>query len=277
MTRTSGSGLMAMPLSTKTGTGGPRTEFWDRREFLCGWGAALINICTTFPINKIMFRQMVHGVRAERAIHQLRSEGLSNLYKGLLPPLLSKTASVSLMFGSYSSYRSFLDHEAHHILPKPVMRLSIAAFLSGSTEAILCPFERIQMLLQSRELGARFQNTFQAFKGLSGSGCVREYYRGLSAILLRNGPSNILFFAVKENCHNLFTTPDNFTLNLVEHFVTGESLACDSRAFPFILAHDLNECLFSPSFRVFFWRLLSLDLAHGFSVTQPDEHELTTT
>jgi hypothetical protein len=201
-----------------------RMELYDSREFICGWGAALINICTTFPINKIMFRQMVHGVRPLSAINQLRSEGLTMLYKGLLPPLLSKTASVSLMFGSYCSYRSFLDHQAHHVLPKPMIRLSIAAFLSGSTEAILCPFERIQMLLQSRDFGNQFQNTFQTFKGLNGG--LREYYRGLSAVLLRNGPSNILFFAVKENSHNLLTTSDNFTIKLVEHFVTGEFAQC---------------------------------------------------
>lgn len=28
------------------------------REFLCGWGAAFINITVTFPINKVMFRQV---------------------------------------------------------------------------------------------------------------------------------------------------------------------------------------------------------------------------
>ena len=28
------------------------------REFMCGWGAAFINITVTFPINKIMFRQV---------------------------------------------------------------------------------------------------------------------------------------------------------------------------------------------------------------------------
>lgn len=213
--------------------------FWDRREFLCGWGAALINICTTFPINKIMFRQMVHGVRATSAINQLRREGLGTLYKGLLPPLMSKTTSVSLMFGTYSSYRSFL--ETHHLFPvthKPMIRLSIAAFLSGSTEAVLCPFERIQMLLQSRDFGHRFQNTFQAFRGLNGG--VREYYRGLSAILLRNGPSNILFFSVKENCHNVFTYSDNFTFNLVENFATGTVLLL--LCFSCFLVFD-NRCI----------------------------------
>ena len=28
------------------------------REFLCGFGAAFVNITVTFPINKIMFRQV---------------------------------------------------------------------------------------------------------------------------------------------------------------------------------------------------------------------------
>lgn len=206
------------------GTSSPvlKSEFWDRREFICGWGAALVNICTTFPINKIMFRQMVHGVRPISAINQLKTEGLRNLYKGLLPPLLSKTASVSLMFGSYSSYRSFLDQNAVHIMPKQMIRLSLAAFLSGSTEAILCPFERIQMLLQRRDSGHRFQNTYQTFKILCRmEGCVKECYRGMSAVLLRNGPSNILFFVVKENNHSLFKKTDNHSLNLVEHFITG--------------------------------------------------------
>ncbi|KAJ9582550.1 hypothetical protein L9F63_003108, partial [Diploptera punctata] len=30
---------------------------FDWREFGCGWGAAVINITVTFPINKIIFRQ----------------------------------------------------------------------------------------------------------------------------------------------------------------------------------------------------------------------------
>lgn len=30
----------------------------DGREFLCGWGAAVINVAVTYPINKIIFRQV---------------------------------------------------------------------------------------------------------------------------------------------------------------------------------------------------------------------------
>lgn len=31
-------------------------EGW--KDFACGWGAAFINICITFPVNKIIFRQV---------------------------------------------------------------------------------------------------------------------------------------------------------------------------------------------------------------------------
>lgn len=30
----------------------------DVKEFICGWGAAVINVTITFPINKIIFRQV---------------------------------------------------------------------------------------------------------------------------------------------------------------------------------------------------------------------------
>ena len=222
------SGLMATSSSPSVSSSSvqmSRDPFWDKREFVCGWGAAVINICTTFPINKVMFRQMVHGVRATRAVDQLKKEGLANLYKGLLPPLMSKTASVSLMFGSYSSYRHFLDRNQEAcpwILSSKMTRLSVAAFLSGSTEAILCPFERVQMLLQSRDFSSQYKNTFKAMKKMTNFG-VKEYYRGMTAILLRNGPSNIMFFAVKERSNN-FNPSDNYWLDLLEHFVTGAVL-----------------------------------------------------
>lgn len=31
----------------------------DWREFACGWGAAVANITITYPINKIIFRQVL--------------------------------------------------------------------------------------------------------------------------------------------------------------------------------------------------------------------------
>ena len=44
---------------SKAGTQRPAKEdVDDMREFVCGWGAAFINITCTFPMNKVMFRQV---------------------------------------------------------------------------------------------------------------------------------------------------------------------------------------------------------------------------
>ncbi|VDH98547.1 Hypothetical predicted protein [Mytilus galloprovincialis] len=51
-------------------------------EFICGWGAAFVNIGFTFPINKVMFRQQLHGVRVCKAVGQLQKEGMRHLYRG---------------------------------------------------------------------------------------------------------------------------------------------------------------------------------------------------
>lgn len=69
--------------------GSTKQMFWknpfgdfDSREFVCGWGAAFVNISLTYPIHKIIFRQMLHGVRISESYNQIRKEGIIFLYRG---------------------------------------------------------------------------------------------------------------------------------------------------------------------------------------------------
>ena len=57
---------------------------------------------------------------------------------------------------------------------------------------ICCPFERVQTILQDSNNNRRFKNTPEIFRKLP----VREYYRGIRPILLRNGPSTFLYFYI---------------------------------------------------------------------------------
>lgn len=57
-------------LSTDIKSLNPFPQNSDFNVFVCGWGAAIINITITFPLNKIIFRQVTnhdicykHGVR----------------------------------------------------------------------------------------------------------------------------------------------------------------------------------------------------------------------
>lgn len=132
---------------------------WE--EFACGCGSAFVNICVTYPIYKIIFRQMLHGVPIGSALSQLRHEGLGFLYRGMLPPLAQKTISLSIMFGVFDGSRRYLveDYRLNDYGAKV-----IAGVVAGSVESILLPFERVQTLLADSKFHQYFSNTQNAFR-----------------------------------------------------------------------------------------------------------------
>ncbi|GFO37403.1 solute carrier family 25 member [Plakobranchus ocellatus] len=211
-----------LPIATLPRTGMPLYNPIQREgEFVCGWGAAFINICVTFPINKAIFRQQLHGISGHKAIRQLRKDGLRYLYRGLLPPLLQKTMSSSVMFGMYFHCQDVLKEQ----FPKmgTIPNHAIAAMISGTLEATLMPFERIQTLMQNREFHSRFSNTPDAFRHVWSYG-LKEYYRGLSLIIWRNGPSNVAFFLGREYLQELGPQSTSHTNKMLRDFISGACL-----------------------------------------------------
>lgn len=134
-------------------------------------------------------------------------------------------------------YRDILEE---HTSLGPGAVVAAAAGMSGATEALLTPFERIQSLLQMPEYNARFTHTWDAAQALRKYG-LKEYYRGASPIVFRNAGegwrggaqtivcvlhdnllpprprrpppppagSNILFFALREPLHNALPAADS--------------------------------------------------------------------
>ncbi|CAH1957741.1 unnamed protein product [Acanthoscelides obtectus] len=186
------------------------------REFACGWGAAFINVTITYPVNKLIFRQMLHGVKLQHAYSQLHSEGIHFLYRGILPPLCQKTLSLSVMFGVYEEVRRRLvDQGMNRYTAK-----AVAALASGTTEVILMPFERVQTLLADSKYHDELRNTAHAFKVLKNYGW-REYYRGFMPILLRNGPSNVGFFIIRDELQYRLPKYNNQVLRTCSEFCCG--------------------------------------------------------
>ena len=171
------------------------SKFENSGEFVCGWVASSINICITFPINKAIFRQQLHNISSPSAFRQLSKDGLRHLYRGLLPPLMQKSTSVSIMFGAYYRCQDSLAIVCPNLNVK--FNHTLAALMAGTVEASLCPFERIQTLMQTTAYHDKFKNTLHAFVSLRTYG-FREYYRGVSLVLMRNGPSNVFFFLGRE-------------------------------------------------------------------------------
>ncbi|XP_015436341.1 PREDICTED: solute carrier family 25 member 51 isoform X2 [Dufourea novaeangliae] len=134
----------------------------DFKEFVCGWGAAVINVSVTFPINKIIFRQILEDIPANTALKQISKEGIRLLYRGILPPLCQKTLSLSVMFSMYEGCKKRLYVLTNNDL---LVRI-LAAHFAGTAEAILMPLERVQTLLQDWRYHDKFKNTSHAFKYL---------------------------------------------------------------------------------------------------------------
>merc|ERR1719245_1771105 len=104
----------------------PKGKALEWREYAAGWGSGIVNIGLTFPVNKTMFRQQLHGISAWESASQLRAEGLLSLYRGILPPLLQKSVSTALMFGTFEQYKRMLRERQMNITQCVVM----AAFLA---------------------------------------------------------------------------------------------------------------------------------------------------
>ncbi|KAK1803840.1 hypothetical protein P4O66_003793 [Electrophorus voltai] len=191
------------------------------KHYVCGSVAAFTNIITTFPIQKVLFRQQLHGLRSSEAVRQIRHEGLRNLYRGLLPPLLQKTTTVAIMFGLYEDFSRLLLQRARASGAPELLTRSVAAALAGTAEAALAPFERVQTLLQDHRHNGRFRNTAHAFRMLLREHGVRECYRGLVPVLMRNGPSNVLFFGLRGPIKQRLPEAHTRTGHMVNDFVCG--------------------------------------------------------
>ena len=127
------------------------------------------------------------------------------MYRGLLPPTFNRCLGRMFTFGGYDSCRRVLSKNSQF---KGQKLNFLAALGSGAFEGkvgcifliviclflalICCPFERVQTILQDSNNNRRFKNTPEIFRKLP----VREYYRGIRPILLRNGPSTFLYFYI---------------------------------------------------------------------------------
>lgn len=210
------------------------TKNWH--EFAAGGSAAVVNICTTFPLYKTMLRQQIDGISMLKAFRQLKNEGLFKLYRGVGPPLIQKAVSCSIMFGSYHSIQKTLI-ERYPRTNEHGLKI-VAAMVAGSFESLMTPFERVQTLLAISEHKdyAKVHNTVHAFLKIRKHHNFKEYYRGFTAILLRNGPSTALFFMLREPIKDLFPATDSGLTNVAEDFVSGAVLGASIST----LAYPLN-------------------------------------
>ena len=187
-------------------------------EYAAGFLSSATNIVLTYPVNKLIFRQQIYRFQTIDAYQQLKNEGLAILYRGMALPLLQKTLSLSIMFGTNSHYLHLLQSSTRddHWYHQP-----LASALAGSTEAILTPLERTQVLLQTPKYNTSIRNGMHAFLLMYQQYGIQEYYRGLTLILIRNSTSNMIFFACRKPIKDLLPSASSDVQHTAYDFLTG--------------------------------------------------------
>lgn len=218
----------------------------SKSEFLSGYFAACTSITILFPLNKLIFRQILEGISFKDAFKQIKTEGIANVYRGLLPPLLQKSISYSIMFGSQHEYyvllKQFTESTNLEIIQSksPIFRhlaiTNISAALAGLTEATLTPLERVQAVLQMQQFTNTYRHTLHVFQEIINNHGYRELYRGFSAICFRNSFSNALFFSIRTPLKSAFPVAKSNLENSFYDFLSGGLLG----AFISTIIYPLN-------------------------------------
>lgn len=174
----------------------------ELQGYVSGGTVAIADIAITFPINKTMFRQIANNISATNAVKQLYREGAVKIYRGVLPVLGRQIVSKSLMFGNYEICRQKISNLYPQLNTTTVL-FCAATFSGCSSDAMLTPFERIQILLQDSKQHTNYKNTWDAVIKLSKEHGVTELFRGGAAIACRGGMGTVLYFYFIENTKQL--------------------------------------------------------------------------
>jgi len=144
----------------------------------------------------------------------VKMEGLGGLYKGVTSPLAGQMFFRATLFFTFG--------QAQAALEKPngsfsVSGAFIAGALTGSTVSFVeTPIDlfkskiQVQIIQQTQNPGAKVQYTgvFTCASYILKNYGIRGAYQGLAATLLRNIPSNALYFANYEWYKELVTPPN---------------------------------------------------------------------
>jgi len=134
----------------------------------------------------------------------IAQDGLTGLYRGVVPPLLGVTPIFAVSFWGYHAARQLIFASTPHRTSQSLSTAEVAAagFLSGIPSSLVtAPVERAKVLLQVEgQAGseARYKGLTDVLKHLYREGGVKSIFRGTGATLARDCPGGAVYFAAYE-------------------------------------------------------------------------------
>lgn len=189
------------------------------KEFISGLLSAIVSVSVTYPITKLIYRQILEKTTIQVSIANMKKDGLRRLYRGMLFPLLQRSAEISVMFGIYKSAEMAL----HPLHLRRIDEKTASGAISGFAKSLLTPLERTELLLIDSRHHDRFKNMGQALFIVMRDYGPKEFYRGYTVILTRDIVHNTVFFFARDKLYRMIKS--HHVIRIVfEDFLIGSAM-----------------------------------------------------
>ncbi|KDQ63426.1 hypothetical protein JAAARDRAFT_120944 [Jaapia argillacea MUCL 33604] len=179
------------------------------KSFVCGGfgGIAAVLVGHPFDLTKTRIQTAAPGVYSSAmdvVRKTLARDGVTGMYRGMVPPLLGVTPIFAVSFWAYDMSKILIlkmtPNRTSTELSIP--ELAAAGFMSAiPTTLVTAPVERAKVILQIQGQGgsdAKYKGVTDVVKHLYKEGGIRSVFRGSFATVLRDGPGSAAYFAAYE-------------------------------------------------------------------------------
>ncbi|KAJ2511330.1 hypothetical protein GGI11_005146 [Coemansia sp. RSA 2049] len=147
-----------------------RLALYENRTLASAITAAIVGMLVGYPFDSLKTRMQTNHYPSILACAQrsIAEEGISGLYRGFLPPLLTASVAKSLSFSFFEKTKLWLQHHDPYADKKSVLRIpdfqrktagsiALTAGLSGAVSgamiaALCCPLELVKVQMQLAKL-----------------------------------------------------------------------------------------------------------------------------
>ncbi|RDB28802.1 Mitochondrial carnitine/acylcarnitine carrier protein [Hypsizygus marmoreus] len=185
------------------------TAVESAKSFIAGGfgGIAAVLVGQPFDLTKTRLQTAQPGVytgAVDVVKKTIARDGISGLYRGMVPPLLGVTPIFAVSFWAYDTSKALIFAVTPNRTSESLSTVELAAagFLSAvPTTLVTAPVERAKVLLQVQGQGGgseKYKGVFDVIKHLYREGGLRSIFRGTGATLARDGPGSAAYFAAYE-------------------------------------------------------------------------------
>lgn len=134
----------------------------------------------------------------------LARDGITGMYRGIVPPLLGVTPIFAMSFWAYDASKTLIYALTPNRTSETLstLELATAGFLSAvPTTLVTAPVERAKVVLQVQGQGTsstQYKGVVDVMRHLYREGGIRSIFRGTGATLARDGPGSAAYFAAYE-------------------------------------------------------------------------------